>query len=85
MKQDQQERIKILLVLCFAFLAIGTLAYFLGVAIYGGREFTISLLASTVGVFWGLAVGTLVTLVSMVPMKVLGRRSVREDKTQRKR
>ena len=50
------------LVMLFAFLAAALVLYFVGTAIYGGREFTISLLTSSIGVFFGAVIGITILL-----------------------
>ena len=49
-------------VMMFVFLAAALFLYLVGVYFYGGREFTISLLTSTIGVFFGAVIGIAVIL-----------------------
>ena len=57
---------KTLIYLIFVFMIAGIGLYFVGTAVYGGREFTISLLGSCIGVFFGAAIGTTLLLVDQV-------------------
>lgn len=44
-----------LLCIMLAFAAVGTVLYFGSAIFYGGEDFTMSVLATMIGVFWGAA------------------------------
>ena len=55
--------LKTLLVLVFIFVGLGVSLFFVGIAFFDSREFTISLLTSTIAVCWGAALAVTILIL----------------------
>ncbi|MCH7841544.1 MAG: hypothetical protein IID01_02125 [Chloroflexi bacterium] len=53
------QAVKVFLLIAAAFVAAAVFVYIFGVVQFGGREFTISFLASVVTLFFGVAIAAL--------------------------
>lgn len=61
--EERRRNIRYLLILTGIFFVAGTLLFVVGSAVYGGRDFQMSLLTSAISVLWAGAFGCTLLMV----------------------